>query len=302
VSFTLDEAIYRSVLEVLPTGVCITDLDCKILFWNKKAEEITGHLSQEVLGVRTSEEVLGQCDENCKPLNGDQCAQRATGLDGTARNADVFIQHKQGLRLPVRSHVMAVRDTDGHIVAVVDCFRERVPLSEAELHAIRSSAHDHTDLFTGVLDQPSILSHLKLAMQDFTNTHIPFGVVSAAVDRFEDFRDLIGARGMDMVLWATARTLARSLPHGDMVGRWGRNRFVAIIADGRKADLEAEAHKLQHLASLDGIPWWGEKVKATISIGATAVQAGDTASALVSRAEEALGASIAGGGNRVTVS
>lgn len=45
-----DPEILRSVLEDLPTGVYLVGRDGKILFWNSRAERITGHLRQDVVG------------------------------------------------------------------------------------------------------------------------------------------------------------------------------------------------------------------------------------------------------------
>jgi len=35
----------RSILESLPTCVCVVDIQKKILFWSDGAERITGHLA-----------------------------------------------------------------------------------------------------------------------------------------------------------------------------------------------------------------------------------------------------------------
>jgi len=44
VSFTLDQDVYRAVLESLATGVYLIDRERRILFWNHAAEQITGYL------------------------------------------------------------------------------------------------------------------------------------------------------------------------------------------------------------------------------------------------------------------
>ena len=38
------------ILECLLTGVCVVDMQKKIVFWSKGTERITGHLRHEVIG------------------------------------------------------------------------------------------------------------------------------------------------------------------------------------------------------------------------------------------------------------
>lgn len=45
-----DSEICRSILENLPTGVCIIDMQKKIILWSDGAERITGRARYEVIG------------------------------------------------------------------------------------------------------------------------------------------------------------------------------------------------------------------------------------------------------------
>ena len=66
-----DPEIYRSILESLPTGLCVINLEKKIVLWSDGAERITGHLRHEVIGHSCTGETLLHCDqpdcEWCKP-------------------------------------------------------------------------------------------------------------------------------------------------------------------------------------------------------------------------------------------
>ncbi|HEY2121137.1 MAG TPA: PAS domain S-box protein [Candidatus Acidoferrum sp.] len=50
----LNENLYRSILEIVPNGICAVDRECKIIFWNETTEKVTGHLRQDVLGPVTA--------------------------------------------------------------------------------------------------------------------------------------------------------------------------------------------------------------------------------------------------------
>src|SRR5271170_5126202 len=45
-----DPEIYRTVLEHMQTGTYMVDCEQKLQFWNDGAENITGHLRQDVVG------------------------------------------------------------------------------------------------------------------------------------------------------------------------------------------------------------------------------------------------------------
>ena len=45
-----DLEIYRTVLEHMQTGIYMVNCEQKIQFWNDGAENITGHLRQDVVG------------------------------------------------------------------------------------------------------------------------------------------------------------------------------------------------------------------------------------------------------------
>jgi PAS domain S-box-containing protein len=50
--------IFRSIREILPTGVYLVDRNRKILFWNGGAENVTGYLRQDVAGHFLREHLL----------------------------------------------------------------------------------------------------------------------------------------------------------------------------------------------------------------------------------------------------
>ena len=86
--------------------VCILcDLTRKITFWNAAAERITGFSSTEVVGRRCLENILVHVDGNGCEVCKNACPLAATMNDGIAREADLFLQHKSGHRVPVTVRV-----------------------------------------------------------------------------------------------------------------------------------------------------------------------------------------------------
>jgi diguanylate cyclase (GGDEF)-like protein/PAS domain S-box-containing protein len=280
--------------------VYLVDRERRILFWNRGAEQITGYLRQEVLGRSCFDDLLMYCDAECNVLCGVSCPLVGTMHDGMPRESDVFLRHKDGQRIPVRVRAAPLRNADGEIVGAAESFDERILLPEAELQPNSHAVEDHLDRNTGVLDHHSIQSHLTGALLDFTEFHIPFCVLSIAVDKLDEFRESHGARAAETIISVVARTLARNIHPSDLVGRWSRNRFVAILAKCPAAELVRTAEKLRQIVGLAAIPWWGDRIAATISIGGAAAGPSDTMEGLLNRSEEALSKSLSEGGDRVT--
>ncbi len=57
-----DPDVYRDILNQLQVGVCVLDLQKKIVFWSDGAEQISGYARIEVLGHVCSENILLHCN------------------------------------------------------------------------------------------------------------------------------------------------------------------------------------------------------------------------------------------------
>jgi diguanylate cyclase (GGDEF)-like protein/PAS domain S-box-containing protein len=301
VSLVLDQEIYRAVLDSLAVGVYLVDREHRIHLWNDGAEKITGYLRQEVLGRGSCDDLLMHCDTECNLLDESARPLAEAMRDGLPRGLDGFLRHKDGQRVPVRVHAFPIRNAEGQIVGAAESFDERVLLPEAEVQPNSHAVHDHVDRNTGVLDHHSIESHLSASLLDLAEYHIAFSVLSIAVDRLDEFRESHGARAAETIVSVVAHTLSRNLHHADLVGRWSRNRFVAIIANCPGTEVAKTAEKLRRIVGLAAIPWWGDRIAPTVSIGGTTVLEDDTVQSLMSRSEEALLKILTEGGNRVNV-
>jgi GGDEF domain-containing protein len=145
---------------------------------------------------------------------------------------------------------------------------------------------------THLPDRPATLARLWAYLEDYGASTIPFGVVSIAVDTMASVRQADGGYAMKAAIYATGQTIASTLGPNDMIGRWSEDRFLAVLTGCTAPTLLRAAAMMKRLANLEGIPWWGDRLPITLSMGGTVVQMGDTPEALVSRADAALAASL----------
>ncbi|MFN7993644.1 MAG: diguanylate cyclase [Bryobacteraceae bacterium] len=297
----LDPDLYRTVLESLPAAVYVVDRDRRILLWNDGAEKLTGYLRHEVIGRHCDDNLLMHCDPSGAILCGAACPLLDSMHDGQPREADLFLLHRHGQRVPVRIRTVPLRDDQGHIRGVTECFDEIVAGPGTQCCA-GPGVNDALDDVTKIPGHKATWAYIRTALESLgTDGSQSLGVLSIAADGLDRLRHGHGRIAVNAVLYATAQTLQRNLHSGEMVGRWSEDRFVALVTATSNDALLRSANALKRLASLEGVPWWGDRLSVTLSIGGTLVKAGDDAESAVHRAEEALQTSLREYGNFAVV-
>ena len=156
-----DSDVCRSILESLPTGLCVVDMHKKIVFWSDGAERITGHPRHEVIGQSCVAETLLHCDQpGCEFCNEDCPVARAIKTSHPAE-ALGFLHHKAGHEVPVRIRAVPVHNQHGSIIGAVETFEELQPAASPDHreHSVRLPGY--MDNVTGVASQALMRSHLR---------------------------------------------------------------------------------------------------------------------------------------------
>jgi diguanylate cyclase (GGDEF)-like protein/PAS domain S-box-containing protein len=290
--------IYRTVLESLHTGVYLVDRERRIVFWNDGAERITGHRRHDVLGRFCRDNILVHCDENNKQLCGDACPLTEVMRDGHSREAEVYLLHRDGHRVAVLVRAVPIRDGHGAVIGAAESFSERDSAVSPERRSCSMASQGKTDDKTGLPDHAFTESLLRESLVLFKNQSLPFGVIRIQVDQLQEFKAQHGQGAADSILRVVAETLKNTLRRDDMLGRWAEDQFLAILPFC--SSLEKLAARWQGVVNSSGIPWWGDHLSVTISIGGTRYQAEDTLESILQRTLQALQHSMAEGGNCYT--
>jgi len=297
---TLDDPeLLRTVLETLPLGVYIVDRERRIRFWNEGAEMITGFLRQDVVGRFCRDDILVHCDEHNVNLCVAGCPLTKVLRDGQPSEADMYLQHRGGYRVPVRVRAVPLRDRNGSILGVAETFEERSKFPRPDRRRRKLEAAGCLDPSTGLASprfvESQILQHLILLERHA----IPFGILQVEVERLQHFQELRGREAVDEILRVVGQTLVNSLRHTDVVGLWGSDRFVIVVTFCQAAALTKVGQRLHWIVPRAAIPWWGDQLSVSISAGITAARAVDTVETILQRSERALEKSRNQGGNAV---
>ena len=290
---------FEQLLDNLDDGVYFVDRERRITYWNTGAERITGFTAPEVRGRLCRDNILVHVDaEGCQLCPG-QCPVASTIEDGSRHEADVFLRHKAGHRVPVSVRVTPIRDDDGHIAGAVEVFTDNSALTEARDKVAHLQKLALLDPLTGVGNRRYAEMRLQVALDALRRYGWQFGVLFADVDHFKQINDTYGHDSGDAVLGMVARTLAANLRSTDGLGRWGGEEFLAVIAPTDEDDLRAVAERIRNLVAQSALQRESLWVNVTVSIGAALVRRESTPESLVSKVDQLMYRAKASGRNRV---
>lgn len=293
---------YKDIIDNLYDGVYFVDRDRVITYWNKGAERITGYSAQQTIGRACRDNLLNHVTVNGVPLCHDNCPLAAVMVDGQDREAEVFVHHADGHRLPIVVRASAIRNQDGNIIGAIESFSNNASVMEArgKLKELRRAAL--VDPLTGIGNRRFLQGRLSAALSEFQQNETVIGVLFMDVDHFKQFNDEHGHNIGDYVLRMVAKSIRYGIRATDTLGRWGGEEFVAILQDVQDlAALQFPAEKVRTLVQHSRLDVNGTHLSVTLSIGGTLLQAGDSPETVIQRADQLMYESKEAGRNRITV-
>ena len=283
-----DSDICRSILESLPTGLCVVDMQHKIVFWSNGAERITGHLRHEVIGHSCVAETLLHCDQpGCEFCSNDCPVARAIKTSHPTE-AVGFLHHKAGHEIPVRLRAVPVHNQHGSIIGAVETFEELQQGTSPDHRKPGPKLPACIDDVTGVASPALMRTHLRHTLATFLEVQVPFGILCWRLEGLLHFRASLGPQAASSLLRVVARSLERTLWSTDFVGRWSDDQFLVILNGCEEKSLHIVRERVRRLLANDGIEWWGERRSLPLSVGETSAQADDTVESLMERAQKSL--------------
>ncbi|MEJ2109409.1 MAG: GGDEF domain-containing protein [Acidobacteriota bacterium] len=291
---------YQELLSNIRDGVYFTDIERRITYWNAGAERITGYKAMEVVGKRCADNILIHIDRTGRSLCTSLCPLAKSMKNNAAYEAEVYLHHKQGHRIPVFTRVTPLHDADGNLIGGAEFFTD---ISRQEVLAERLKELNRLALLDALTELPNrhhLVPELNARLNEKTRSKLNFGVIFIDIDRFKIINDSLGHQVGDLVLKTTANTLKVSVRPFDLVGRWGGDEFVCIVRDIERDNLQEMAQRLLVLLNSSTVNTDKESIKIDASIGVTMAEANDTEETLLQRADALMYASKQKGGNRIT--
>jgi len=176
--------------------------------------------------------------------------------------------------------------------------------SENQLEtAFTESLHNKssTDELTGVCNKAHLMSSLASSIEVAKGGY-PLCVVLFDFDHFKRVNDVHGHMAGDYVLKEAARLInEKVLRSGDVLGRWGGEEFLVILADAKLEFAVGVAERIRRAIEVHNFEFSGTKIAIAASFGvASWTPEFRTADALFEAADKLLYAAKHEGRNRVS--
>ncbi|CAD7842687.1 MAG: diguanylate cyclase with PAS/PAC sensor [Olavius algarvensis Delta 4 endosymbiont] len=297
----IEQESYEKVIASLHDGLYFVDRDRTIVYWNNAAERISGFTAEEVIGKSCGDSLLTHIDSEGCNLCEKGCPLAKTIADGKPREAEIYMHHKDGHRIPVSVRVSTLTDENGNVTGGIELFTDISNQTANELRVKELEKLALLDNLTQLANRNYIEREIQGRFEEKRRLKVPFGILFIDIDHFKQFNDRYGHDVGDEVLKYVASTfIANSRPF-DLYGRWGGEEFLGVIRNINRADLETLGNRLRTLIAGSYIMHTDQRLSVTISIGATLVAENDTMDGIIKRADTLLYASKSAGRNCLTM-
>ena len=297
----LDNVQLADVLENLHDGLYCTDTHRVITFWNHAAERITGYPAAEVLGRSCAANILVHVDTDGRSLCRGLCPLAMTMADCVGREAEVFLRHRDGHRVPVLVRTGPLKDRAGQVVGGVELFTDlsNILANNSRVRELEQLAL--LDTLTQLANRAYLQREIEARFEEMRRYGIPFGLLFMDIDFFKRFNDTYGHDVGDAVLKLVANTFTANSRAFDVYGRWGGEEFVGVIRSIDAEDLVVLGNRMRVLVNQSFLMHDEARLGVSISLGATVAKPDDTAESLIKRADHLLYQSKKEGRNRLTL-
>jgi diguanylate cyclase (GGDEF)-like protein/PAS domain S-box-containing protein len=277
---------HRKLLDSLYDGVYYVDRNRCISYWNAGAGRVSGYSPDHVVGHYCYDNILMHTDGDGRSLCLDHCPLVECMETGVAVEKEVFLRHRDGHRVPVHMRSAPVRNESGEIVGAVEVFSDNSSKLAAVERASELERMVYVDTLTSLGNRRYAERNLLTRLSEFERFGWPFGVMLFDVDHLKFVNDTHGHRVGDAYLLIIGRTLAQSVRPFDQLARWGGDEFVGVFENVNLEQMSRLAERCRALVTQSELPL-GEKgaLQASVSIGGSVVQKGDSVEILLQRAD-----------------
>lgn len=282
-------------------GAYIVDAKRKIIHWNRSAQAITGYSQTEILHRFCFNNILNHVNDEGTELCFDGCPLKATIEDGEAREADVFLQHKEGHRIPVKVRTIPLKNSLNEVIGALELFIENRDVSSLHNLIENYQQKSFEDPLTSLANRRYLTASIESKLREFRIVGSTFGIAFIDIDDFKNINDTFGHHVGDRMIKLLVDTIKSNLRGSDYFGRWGGEEFVMILGNVTEDGLLSVSEKIRKLVSSSSLRHNDQNLRISISIGSTMVKENDDVLSIIQRSDLLMYKSKLSGKNRVTI-
>jgi len=297
----MENSLYLQMLNSLKEGIYFVDINRKITFWNKGAEEITGFSSADIIDRFCFNNILNHIDCEGTKLCSNNCPLHATLIDFKERSNEIYLHHKDGHRVPVQVRTVPLFDEHNQLLGAAETFVDSSHVFGVDLTKDELSALAFTDALTEIPNRRFVESKIKSIFDSFKEHQIPFSVAIIDIDFFKNVNDTYGHSIGDAVLKMVSKTLSHATRSVDIAARWGGEEFIMVFPGLSEKNLLKVLEKVRMLVEFSEYRSIDHQISVTVSIGGSTCMEDDTIESLMERTDLKMYASKKNGRNCVTI-
>jgi diguanylate cyclase (GGDEF)-like protein/PAS domain S-box-containing protein len=300
-------------VEQSPASIVITNISGIIEYVNPRFTQVTGYLSEEVVGKNPR---LLSTDKTPPGTHQNMWALISAGKEWQGE----FVNRKKNGELYYESAIISpIIDTYGvitHYLAVKEDITQRKQAEEeirqanqklqAQLEAnrlLQAELREQAirDPLTGLYNRRYLDETLERELARAARENYPVSFMISDIDHFKKINDTYGHHAGDMVLKNLAAQLTSNARVGDIICRYGGEEFLVILPDVSMEIAYQIAERSRKAFQDSKIVLEDIEVQATLSCGiATYPQSGIKSAELIASADKAMYQAKSQGRNRVS--
>ena len=267
------------LLELTHDAVMVLDMDSKIAFWNRGAEELYGWSKEEAVGKVSHALLRTRFPRPFEEI-------KAEVLREEHWEGEVVHHKRDGTPIMVASRWALQRDERGDPVRILKINNDVTERKALEEQLEHQALHDPlTDLPNRIL----LMDGLEQALAHAQQRGHEVATLFVDLDNFKVINDSLGHEIGDKLLVSVGRHLRALVRPGDTVARFGGDEFVVVLDESDADEVDRVAQRLvegmRTLFVLDG-----HELTITCSVGIAlgGGSAGEGPTYLLRRADMAL--------------
>lgn len=279
-------AFITTVFNYIDEGICFTDVNRNIIYWNRGAATITGYRFDEVAGKNCGQ-VIANLDQNGKEIDGTDELTAQSSENVSRQERRLSIAHKDGHSVPVLLRNFPVygdnAELKGFIYLITDNFCRET--QQAKMGALTKAAY--IDSLSELFNKQYLDNRLRTLLSAAPDRREVFSILYVHITGFREFNEKYGIAQADQLLKMVAKTLSSVICPPNMIGRWHGASFIVIAGTANKSLVLMLAEKLKALVAETNYPIGEKTVSVRLLIGHAVSQDYDTVDYIIERAMKA---------------
>ncbi|MGH2735353.1 MAG: PAS domain S-box protein [Actinomycetota bacterium] len=290
-----DEEQLRSqaeLLELAHDAIIVRDMQSRISYWNRGAQETYGYESDEAIGRITQDLLATEFPTSCGAV------ELALLRDGRWEG-EVVHTRKDGSRLIVATRQVVQRDSRGEPKAILEINSDITERKRAEDSLRRLALVDE---LTGLSNRRAFLDIGTHELSIARRRDAALAVLFIDLNSMKQINDTFGHQEGDRALVATAGLLRRTFRDSDLIARIGGDEFCVLQADVTPEGVDRSKQRLMESVTAHNTAG-DAPYSLSLSAGVALLEPGEQVSLqeLVDRADEDMYANKPGSRSKAAV-